>query len=131
MIPTKRDLLDMNVKKIEQAQQYLSALGEISSFIQRYKLGYASIDFGSLRTQLFEVEQGAWQDLAMFALISTDKDRERVRAAMYARFLREDMSVAHWLNGGTEPRKWMTADVEELRTMFLNEFSPTENDGSV
>lgn len=131
MVPNKRDLLDMNIKKIEQSQQYLSALGEMVVFIQNNVHGNQSVEFGSLRTQLLEAEQNAWQDLAMFALISTDKDRERVRAAMYARFLREKISIAEWLNGGISPHKWFTAEAKELRKMFLEEFAPTENDGSV
>jgi len=131
MVPTKRELLDMNVNKIERSQQYLSALGEIATFIQAHIHGNPGIEFGSLRAQLLAVEQSAWQDLAMFALISNGKDRERVRAAMYSRFLREKVSIAEWLNGGVSPSRWFTAEAKELRQMFLEEFAPTENDGSV
>lgn len=62
----------------------------------------------------------------MFALALPDKERERIKAAAYERFLTDKSSVGYYLEGGINASSWSCVEEDEFRAMCRELFAPKE-----
>lgn len=94
-------------------------------------LYHAIADCGSLLDSLYERELLEWRNLMLFALVVSDEQRERVKAAAYQRFLAGHVAVNQWLSDSpTEPcSHWLSSDDAAFREMCRRVFAPSDKTG--
>ena len=85
------------------------------------------IDHGDIINKLYEEEMVEWRKLAMWGLTLDDADRDRIKAAVHQRFLRDGMSVHDWMSDGVAAGSWLSSDEAEFRAMAKKAFAPKEN----
>ena len=120
---TNKDMVLQCMQRIEALQHAVGMLDQIKRMI--YEEGrQKTIDEGNLRQILIDKELGEWRNVAMWGLTLSDDERDRVKAAVHQRFLRDDMHVAFWFNGGELPTSWMRADEDAFREMARKAFAP-------
>lgn len=124
---SNKNLIFECMKRIELLQHYIKEIDEAASYISNRKFGYSfKLDYGNIRSALIDMELEEWRNLCMWGL-TVDKDtKDRIKAAVYDRSLRDGISVSHWLNDGVEPGTWLTADEKEFRKMAKELFKPKE-----
>lgn len=76
--------------------------------------------------KLYEEEMVEWRKLAMWGLTLDDADRDRIKAAVHQRFLRDGMSVHDWMNDGVAAATGFLATKAEFRAMAKTAFAPKE-----
>jgi len=59
------------------------------------------------------------------------EEQDRIKAAVYDRFLRDGMSVATWMNNGTSPGSWLSCNEDAFREMAKAAFAPKEKRSEV
>ena len=109
------EVLQEHVRRVNDAVHYIRSLDRRTE-----------IDHGDIINKLYEEEMVEWRKLAMWGLTLDDADRDRIKAAVHHRFLRDGVSVADWINGGVTPGWWLKSDEEEFRAMAKKAFSPKE-----
>ena len=118
------DMVLQSMQRIEALQHAVGMLDQIKRMIydeSRHK----TVDEGNLRQILIDKELAEWRNVAMWGLTLSEAERDRVKAAVHQRFMRDDMHVASWFNGGALPTSWMQADEEAFREMAKQAFGPT------
>ncbi len=120
------DMVEQAMTRIELIQQHMQNLDEAARYVSERKsyADRAREDAGALRDALIRLELHEWRNVAMWGLTLDDAERDRIKAAVHQRFLRDGMSVTHWMNGGVTPSQWFSADEEEFREMARKAFSP-------
>lgn len=121
-----KDLVLQTLERIECIHQMLDQLQNIVHFCSNR---YESSNTGSeLHTKLIEKELNEWRNLMMWCLTLTGDEQDRVKSAVYDRFLNDGMCVSHWLSSdGKTPSRWLLADEEEFRTMAKELFAPNQS----
>jgi hypothetical protein len=115
-----------SMQRIEYLQHAVEMLDQISRMI--YDDGrHKTVDEGNLRRLLIDKELAEWRTVSMWGLTLSDAERDRVKAAVHQRFMRDDMHVASWFNGGDLPTSWLQADEEAFREMAKKAFGPTQS----
>jgi len=124
-------LLDKLVNRIVRAQQMLSAIDQIVCHLSDTKRGLGTeIDSGNMRDLLYADECNAWRDLCMWGLTVDNTVRDRIKAAVYGRYLSDNFHVAHWLTDhGDSPSVWLKADEEAFRKLAKRMFAPKGEEG--
>jgi hypothetical protein len=85
------------------------------------------VDTGDLLRKLVERELTEWRNLFMWGGVVSQRERDRINAAGYERFLRDGMSVDHWLTSDrSTPSKWLSTNEQEFREMCRKAFAPRE-----
>ena len=122
----KTQLLEQSADRIATIQHHIKSVESASSFICNRRSG-TTVDCGSLHRQLMEAELDEWRQFAMWGLTMTAAVQNRVKAAVYERFLREHMDVSHWLPSDvSQPDKWMRANEDDFREMARIMFAPRD-----
>ena len=119
-----KDLVMKCLEEIEALQQHIQNIETACQVISRDRPG-KNVDPGNLRSMLIDAELTAWRNLAMWGLALDDEERKRIKAAVYARFLK-DSGISHWTNGGVPATSWLKADDDAFRQMALKLFSPKD-----
>lgn len=128
---TPDSLIEQSLTKIEYIQNHAKAVVAACDYINQ---GFSSpVRGGELYTRLMERELEAWRELFMWALVVDEKSLQRIRAAAYARFLSDQMSVSsYFLGENLQPRGWLVAEEQQFRRMarelFLREAASDKND---
>lgn len=117
------DVVLQSMQRIEHLQHAVGMLDQIKHMLYD-EVRHQSIDEGNLRRILIDKELAEWRSVSMWGLTLSDADRDRVKAAVHQRFLRDDMHVASWFNGGDLPTSWLQADESEFRAMAKKAFGP-------
>jgi len=118
------DMVLQSMQRIEYLQHAVEMLDQISRMIyddDRHK----TVDEGNLRRLLIDKELAEWRTVSMWGLTLSDAERDRVKAAVHQRFMRDDMHVASWFNGVVLTTSWLQADEEAFREMAKKAFGPT------
>lgn len=119
------DMVMQSMQRIESLQQAVEMLDKIKRMLYE-EARHQSIDEGNLRRILIEKELAEWRTVSMWGLTLSDAERDRVKAAVHQRFMRDDMHVASWFNGGELPTSWLQADEDKFRAMAKKAFGPAE-----
>lgn len=119
------DMVMQSMQRIESLQQAVEMLDKINRMLYE-EARHQSIDEGNLRRILIEKELAEWRTVSMWGLTLSDAERDRVKAAVHQRFMRDDMHVASWFNGGELPTSWLQADEDKFRAMAKKAFGPAE-----
>lgn len=115
------------MSKIELLQSFIKEIDEASSYVANAKSNYSfKLDTGNLRSTLIDMELEQWRHLCMWGLTIEDETKERIKASVYSRSLRDGISVYDWIDGGVSPGKWLTASEDEFRAMAKELFKPKE-----
>ena len=120
---TNKKVIEECMVRIKTAQEHISAV-EMAGYFIRDVRRYRNVEYGNIRDLLIEIELDEWRNLAAWGLTLDDAERDRVKAAVYQRFLRDGMNVSKWLNDGIEPSTWLAADEEKFRAMAKKAFGP-------
>jgi hypothetical protein len=130
-VEATNELLDKLVNRIIRTQQMLSAIDEITSHLRNTHRGYGTeIDSGNIRDLLYADECKAWRDLCMWGLTVDNTVRDRIKAAVYGRYLSNNFHVADWLTDhGGSPGTWLKADEEAFRKLAKRMFAPKGEEG--
>lgn len=110
------------MRRIATIQNMISALEDVTWFLQGHQR--KDLDTGNLRTTLFAIELEEWRNAMMWGLVLDHNELVRLRAAVYDRFLKDGIHVAHYFSGGVDPGMWLSADEDEFRAMCLELFKP-------
>lgn len=113
------------MERIEMFQTHIKHIDHAATVIHQ-RMMQKTIDYGNVRSLMIELELQEWRNLAMWGLTVSDEERDRIKAAVHQRFLRDDMNVATWLNGGFNPSGWLVADEKAFRAMARKAFSPSK-----
>jgi hypothetical protein len=76
-----------------------------------------TVEATSLIEALCQAELNQWRQLLMGALSITQDERDRIKAAVYERFLSDEKDVRHYFCDGQNPGRWLQADEQQFRTM--------------
>lgn len=109
---TNKKVVEECMIRIKTAQEHISAV-EMAGYFIRDVRRYRNVEYGNIR-----------EFLTAWGLTLDDAERDRVKAAVYQRFLRDGMSVGKWLGNGIEPSQWLVSDEEEFRAMAKEAFGP-------
>ncbi len=109
------EVLQEHVRRVNDAVHYIRSLDRRTE-----------IDHGDIINKLYEEEMVEWRKLAMWGLTLDDADRDRIKAAVHQRFLRDGMSVHDWMNDGVAAGSWLSSDEAEFRAMAKKAFAPKE-----
>lgn len=120
---TNKDMVMQCMQRIESIQHAVEMLDQVNRLLYD-ECRHQQIDEGNLRTLLINKELNEWRNVAMWGLTLDDAERDRIKLAVHARFLRKDMAVAHWLNNGVAPSSYMQADEDAFREMARKAFAP-------
>lgn len=125
---SNKSLIFERMKRIELLQHYIKEIDEMASYISNRKFSYDfKLDYGNIRSTLIDMELEEWRNLCMWGLTVDKSTKDRIKAAVYDRSLRDGISVAHWLNDGVTPSRWLKADEDEFRKMAKELFKPKED----
>jgi len=114
--------------RIETISKCIDDIDKISSFLYQRKHREWNVDTGNMRSTLIDEELNEWRNLCMWGLTLDDEEKDRIKAAVYNRFLSDNMNVSHWLNNGISPSSWLTSTEEEFRNMAKEAFKPKEKE---
>ena len=114
--------------RIEMISKCIDDIDKISSLLYQRKHRGWNVDPGNMRSTLIEEELHEWRHLCMWGLTLDDEEKDRIKAAVYNRFLSSDMNISYWLNNGISPSTWSTADEDEFRKMAREVFKPKEKE---
>lgn len=107
------EILHQHVQNIESAQRFLK---------ERFRKHPEG-----LRAALIEQELDEWRSMLMWAITLTPDEQERIKVAVYDRFIGEKAGVSHWLSEtGETPGMWLEADDKAFRDMAQRAFAPQE-----
>lgn len=120
---TKKDIVEQCLQRIELVQHHVQNIDNAARFLGEAKR-WESVDVGNLRDGLIEQELSEWRKLAMWGLTLEEAERDRIKAAVHDRFMRDGMHVADWFSGGVSPSSWLSSDEAEFREMAKVAFSP-------
>jgi len=109
------------MERINVLQEHIMAVENAARYISSATYRERVIN-SNLRELLIEEELEEWRNLCMWGLTVDDKTRDRIKVAARQRFLRDDISVAHWLNNGVMPGHWLVADEDEFKEMAKKAF---------
>lgn len=111
------------MEQIERLQMHIKAHEAACRVIwERHRDAKLSND---VHRALVAMELDAWRDLSMWALTLDDAERDRIKAAAYARFLGDGKDMGRWLSeDGTPVSSWSCADEEHFRAMARELFQP-------
>jgi hypothetical protein len=118
-------MIEEALVRIEMLQSHISAIEAAASCLFKRRHHGFQIEYGNLRTTLFEEELDEWRKLFMWGLTLSDEERDRIKAAAYQRFLSNKTHVAYWINDGISPGQWLAADEDEFRAMAKEAFKPS------
>lgn len=113
------------LETIELVNQHIQAVMAAKYCIQHHGRRGTQID-ENITDELYQMELDAWRSVFMFGLTLPDRERERIKAAAYERFLSDKSSVGFYLNGGTHASSWSCADEDQFRSMCRELFAPKE-----
>lgn len=119
------DIVVQCMERIELVQQHIKNIDNAKYFLSESRR-WEKVDCTSLRNALFESEIDEWRKLAMWGLTLDDSERDRIKAAVHDRFMRDEMYVADWFSGGVSPGHWLSSDETAFREMAKVAFSPKE-----
>ena len=125
---TNKEMVIEALERIEILHTHISNVMQAQSHIMHIRPG-KEVSYGNLYTVLMEEEMHEWRSVVMWGLTLDDKDRDRIKAAVHNRFLNDKMHIAHWLNNGITPSRWLSADEEEFRAMVRKAFAPKGEGG--
>lgn len=120
---TNTDMVAQCMQRVQYWQAHCAAIEAACSALHTDRQ-HVRADVGNLRDLLIQRELEAWRDLAMWGLTLDDAERNRVKAAVHERFLRDGMHVAKWFSGGRDTGSWLAADDEAFRAMAREYFAP-------
>jgi hypothetical protein len=124
MTPNTKTIVADIAERIAQIQAHVDSINGVIHFLGA-RNHYQKIDSGELIPKLIEWEIDEWRNLFMFANIVDQKERDRIKAAGYERFLKDGMTVSHFLTGdGSTPSSWLSADEDKFREMCRKAFAP-------
>ncbi len=124
---TNKDAVLQCLQRIELFQRHQEAVrGAIQCiYTERGNAQQSTVDAGSLLDILHRMELDEWRNLAMWGLTLDDAERDRIKAAVHERFLRDGMDVRRWLTpDGRSAQAWCNANEAEFREMARAAFSP-------
>ena len=90
---TNKKVIEECMVRIKTAQAHISAV-EMAGYFIRDVRTYRNVEYGNIRDLLIEIELDEWRNLAAWGLTLDDAERDRVKAAVYQRFLRDGMNVS-------------------------------------
>ena len=111
------EVLQEHVRRVSDAVHYIRSLDRRTE-----------IDHVDIINKLYEEEMIEWRKLAMWGLTLDDADRDRIKAAVHQRFLRDGMAVHDWMSDGVAAGYWLSSDEEEFRAMAKKAFSPKDKE---
>lgn len=120
---TNKDIVEQCMQRIELMQQHVQNIDNAARFLGEARR-WETVDLGNLRHGLIDQELAEWRKLAMWGLTLDDAERDRIKAAVHDRFLRDGMHVADWFSGGVSPNSWLSSDESEFREMAKAAFAP-------
>lgn len=120
-----KDIVVQCMERIELIQQHIKHIDNAKYFLSDSRR-WEKVDCTSLRNALIDEELSEWRRLAMWGLTLDDSERDRIKAAVHDRFLRDEMHVADWFSGGVSPGSWLSSDEKEFRAMAKEAFSPSK-----
>lgn len=120
---TNKDIVIGCLERIDILQEHIRRVSAALSYMRMLDRR-ADVDADDIIHKLTRLENDEYRKLAMWGLTLDDADRDRIKAAVHHRFLRDGMSVADWINGGVTPGSWLTSDEAEFRAMAKKAFSP-------
>lgn len=123
---TKLDMVEQALVRIQMFQEHVSNIDRAASCLCNCDRFHGTIDYGDIRDRLVHQELDEWRNLAMWGLTLNDKERDRIKAAVHDRFLRDGMHVAQWFNGGNAVGSWLVAEEVEFRAMAKLAFAPKQ-----
>ncbi len=109
------EVLQEHVRRVNDAVHYIRSLNRRTE-----------IDHVDIINKLYEEEMVEWRKLAMWGLTLDDAGRDRIKAAVHQRFLRDGMSVHDWMSDGVAAGSWLSSDEAEFRAMAKKAFGPKE-----
>ena len=109
------EVLQEHVRRVNDAVHYIRSLDRRTE-----------IDHVDIINKLYEEEMVEWRKCAMWGLTLDDADRDRIKAAVHQRFLRDGMSVHDWMSDGVSAGYWLSSDEAEFRAMAKKAFGPKE-----
>jgi hypothetical protein len=123
---TNKDMVRQCMEKIELFQQQIANIETAARVLSEFRR-HVTVDCGNLRNELIECELEWWRNLAMWGLTLDDAERDRIKAAVHARFLSGGKHVSHWMNDGVSPGSWLVADEDAFREMARKAFRPARD----
>lgn len=121
---TNKDIVLQCMENITVLQGHIRSIEAAAAYL--FNRRKASVDYGNLRDFLVDSELEEWRKLSMFGLTLNDADRDRVKAAVHDRFLRDGVHVADWFNGGAQVSAWFSEDEDAFREMARKAFAPSK-----
>lgn len=120
---TNKEIVSQCMERVKCWQHHCAAIDAACYALNNDKR-HVSVETGNLRDLVIQRELDAWRDLAMWGLTLDKDERDRIKAAVHERFLRDGMNVAKWFSNGRDPGSWLAADDEEFRAMAREYFAP-------
>lgn len=117
-------MMEQILGRIMNIREMIESLSVIRSFVTNG--GKENLNEGNFREELYRRELDEWRGLMMWGLVCDEKDRQRLKAAAYERFIGERMDVRRWIFDGSEPSSWMVKDEENFRKQAKELFKPDE-----
>ena len=127
---TNNNVVEECLSRIDMLQTMIKHVEEARDFVNSFSYYDNKVDCGNLRSRLIDKEIDEWRNLAMWGLTLEPDEQDRIKGAVYQRFLSENTSISHWLNNGITPSSWFAEDEEKFREMALNAFKPRPIKGS-
>lgn len=124
---TNKDIVIGCLQRIDILQEHARRVQEACVYVRRLNSFSTDVDDGNLTQKLYEEENDEWRKLAMWGLTLDDADRDRIKAAVHQRFLRDGMSVHDWMNNGASAGSWLSSDDAEFMAMAKKAFGPKED----
>ena len=125
---SNKEIVLQCLERVEILQKFQANFLETCSELQRRDIGSANrIERGNILQLLMEEELHEWRNLLTWGITLSSEDLNRLKAAVYNRFLKPGIGVMHWLNHGILPSKWYTSDEQEFREM-IKQLYLTSND---
>lgn len=121
--PVFMRMLEEALERVELCQRHVRAIEQACWHIND-KHRHFTCNPGNLREKLIAMELEEWRAVFMWGLVVPEEARDRIRAAAHQRFLKEGISVVHWLNDGIEPSQWLVTDEDEFRALIDKAFRP-------
>lgn len=124
-IKTNMDMVRQIWEQIDLLQYHYNAVQSAMFHIQTMHGPDCQKTFSSdLLDALNRKELDAWRTLFMFALTLPQKERDRVKAAAYEKFLNKHTSVASYMNNFHGASSWACEEEEEFRANVEKLFAP-------
>lgn len=124
-VKTNMDMVRQIWEQIDLLQYHYNAVQSAMFHIQTMHGPDCQKTFSSdLLDALNRKELDAWRTLFMFALTLPQKERDRVKAAAYEKFLNKHISVASYMNSFHGASSWACEEEEEFRANVEKLFAP-------